>query len=199
MPPRREVVPAEQISPKTHAPASFDAKDSRLGALAIALLRRLWKILRNCGPDLLLGGVPLNVSRMSDSLFVLLVEDDEADARFTERALGASERNIHVRHCSSGEGALEWLRGADQDIRTLVLLDWHLPQMSGGDLLRVMAREPRLAAIPVVILSGDGTEDALNDSCGLGARAFVQKPNSPSGYREMVSAIVSFWDVSDLN
>lgn len=148
---------------------------------------------------MLLGGGQLNVSRMSDSLFVLLVEDDEADARSTERALGASERNIHVRHCSSGEGALEWLRGADQDIRTLVLLDWHLPEMSGGDLLRVMAREPRLAGIPVVILSGDGTEDALNDSCGLGARAFVQKPNSPRGYREMVSAIVSFWDLSDLN
>lgn len=149
--------------------------------------------------DLRLRGLPLNVALMSDSLVVLLVEDDEADARSTERALGASPRDIEVRHCRDGEGALEWLRNADQDKRTLVLLDWHLPQMSGREVLRLMAQEPRLAQIPVVILSGDSTEETLNDSCGLGARAFVEKPNNPQGYSDMVSSIVSFWDSDDLN
>ncbi len=136
---------------------------------------------------------------MAERLFVLLVEDDEADAVCTVRALRASSHAIQIERAVDCERALELLRTSDEDERRLVLLDWHLPQMSGKEMLRVMAQEPKLAGVPVVILSGDESEDALNDSYGLGARAFVQKPSSPQGYEQLVGDIVKFWEATELN
>lgn len=136
---------------------------------------------------------------MSERLFVLLVEDDEADAMCAVRALRACSHSIEVERAVDCEGALARLRRADDDERCLVLLDWHLPQMSGQEMLRVMGREPKLSGIPVVILSGDESEEALNDCYGLGARAFIQKPNDPQGYEDLVREIVRFWQSTDLN
>lgn len=136
---------------------------------------------------------------MSDPLFVLLVEDDEADATCTVRALRASSSAIRVERVFDCEGALAWLRKSDDDQRRLVLLDWHLPQMSGQQMLRVMRQEPKLAGIPVFILSGDESEEALNDSYGLGARAFVQKPKNSQGYGDLVRELVKFWEATEPN
>ncbi len=137
--------------------------------------------------------------KWASSLFVLLVEDDEADAMCTVRALRASSHAIQIERVLDCEAALDRLRTSGEDERRLVLLDWHLPQMSGREMLRVMAQEPKLAGIPVVILSGDESEDALNDSYGLGARAFVQKPSNAEGYEQLVGDIVKFWEATELN
>jgi CheY-like chemotaxis protein len=136
---------------------------------------------------------------MREPLLVLLVEDDDADATCTVRALRASSSAIRVQRVLDCEEALVWLRKSDDDQRRLVLLDWHLPRMSGQQMLCVMRKEPKLSDIPVFILSGDESEEALNDSYGLGARAFVQKPKSPQGYSELVRELVKFWEASELN
>jgi CheY-like chemotaxis protein len=101
---------------------------------------------------------------------VLLVEDDH-DVR---DAVAASLRDegYEVAEAENGRLALEWLQSnADP---CLVLLDLWMPVMSGIELHAVMARDPRLSAVPLVVVSAAG--DAKAQAQQMGALGYLRKP-----------------------
>ncbi len=58
----------------------------------------------------------------------------------------------------------------------LILLDLHLPDIPGEEVLRRLRTDPRTAEIPVVILSADARPSLIKRLLGSGARAFLTKP-----------------------
>jgi CheY-like chemotaxis protein len=58
----------------------------------------------------------------------------------------------------------------------LILLDLHLPDMPGQEVLRRLRAEPRTADVPVVILSADARPTLIKELLGQGVRAFLTKP-----------------------
>jgi CheY-like chemotaxis protein len=58
----------------------------------------------------------------------------------------------------------------------LVLLDLHLPDMPGQEVLGRLHADPRTADIPVVILSADARPSLIRQLLEQGARAFLTKP-----------------------
>jgi CheY-like chemotaxis protein len=101
---------------------------------------------------------------------LLLVEDDD-DVR---DAIAASLRDegYVVAEAGNGRLALEWLqRNADP---CLVLLDLWMPVMSGMELREKMVQDPRLAALPLVVVTaaGDGKDRAEE----MGAIGYLRKP-----------------------
>jgi PAS domain S-box-containing protein len=58
----------------------------------------------------------------------------------------------------------------------LVLLDLHLPDIGGEEVLRRLRADPRTAGIPVVIISADATRDSLERLRAAGADAYLTKP-----------------------
>jgi CheY-like chemotaxis protein len=93
-------------------------------------------------------------------LNVLVIEDDDLDAVLLVRALrGAGYAPLPV--LDRAETALAYLQGAGASsardrvpLPALILLDLTLPWMSGLEFLEWIQQEPRLSAIPVVVLSG---------------------------------------------
>lgn len=84
-------------------------------------------------------------------LTILLVEDVPLNA---EIAIGLLEQRGHtVIHAETGEDAIALLETED-DI-DLVLLDMQLPDMNGEQIARYIRQEPRLAALPIVVLSAN--------------------------------------------
>jgi CheY-like chemotaxis protein len=81
---------------------------------------------------------------------VLCVDDDAANRALVVRALARGER-FRVATASSGS---ECLRLARELSPSVILLDWMLPDMSGGDVLVALSSDAGLAHIPVVVLSG---------------------------------------------
>jgi CheY-like chemotaxis protein len=101
---------------------------------------------------------------------VLIVDDDD-DMRDMEE-LCVSVDGFDTATASDGVRALEWLRAAHEP--SLVLLDLRMPRMNGFELLSVMKRDPALAAVPVVIVTGDAA--AGTSAMAVGAAAFLVKP-----------------------
>ena len=58
----------------------------------------------------------------------------------------------------------------------LVLLDLHLPDIPGDEVLRQLRADPRTASIPVVVISADATPNAVERLRAAGATAYLTKP-----------------------
>jgi PAS domain S-box-containing protein len=70
----------------------------------------------------------------------------------------------------SGQACLDWLTATTCD---LLLLDYHLPDMEGLDVLRTLVRTQ--VAIPVVLVTGLGDEELVVKALHLGAANYVPK------------------------
>jgi DNA-binding response OmpR family regulator len=70
-----------------------------------------------------------------------------------------------------------------------ILLDIHLPDGSGVDLLRELRERPATAQIPVLILTAEGEERVLAEARSLGAHT-ITKPFSPSKLRAQVATLL---------
>lgn len=57
-----------------------------------------------------------------------------------------------------------------------VLLDVMMPDLSGLEVLRFLRRDPRLAAIPVIIVSAKGLPTDIKDGLDAGAEVYLTKP-----------------------
>ncbi|MGR3272323.1 DNA-binding response regulator [Thalassococcus profundi] len=100
---------------------------------------------------------------------VLLVEDDPTTSKSIELML--THANLNVYATDLGEEGIDLAKLYDYD---LILLDLHLPDMNGHEVLRQL----RLARIetPILILSGsDDTENKIK-GFGFGADDYLTKP-----------------------
>lgn len=130
---------------------------------------------------------------IDNSLHVLHIEDDATHARLMQRALG-HEPSIHMTHVESGEAGLRLLQDTPESARPqLVLLDLHLPGMSGIDCVRTIRAQPNLKTLSVVMLSFSDSDDLIEASLDAGANAFITKASSFDEMTRSMARIVDFW------
>jgi CheY-like chemotaxis protein len=83
-----------------------------------------------------------------DSVDVLLVEDDPADALMTQEALAQSAVTVHLHVAVDGEQALRFLRKTHEfgsaPKPSLVMLDLNLPRRGGLEVLAEMKTDSDL-------------------------------------------------------
>jgi CheY-like chemotaxis protein len=101
---------------------------------------------------------------------VLVVDDDPDILEIVTVVLGLYE--VPTVTACDGVDALEVMRG--EGGLGLVLLDLMMPRMSGVEVLAEMKRDPALADMPVVVVSGNyQTEGAV---LAMGANEYLVKP-----------------------
>jgi CheY-like chemotaxis protein len=104
-------------------------------------------------------------------LATVLVVDDDADIRETMTILLEAE-GYRALPAADGREALEQLHARD-DVG-LILVDLRMPRLSGTDFVKALRADPRLARIPVVVMSGDNEAGAM--ALSLGANGCLAKP-----------------------
>lgn len=101
----------------------------------------------------------------------ILLVDDDRDIRETMEILLA-EYGHRVITAANGREALHLLRQGPRP--DLVVLDLMMPVMTGWELREQMLRDPALATIPTIVISGD--IKAVQRATDLHATAFLTKP-----------------------
>ncbi len=110
---------------------------------------------------------------------VLLVEDDSFIANIIRESL--EEAGYNVLYTESGETARAILAKDNNPPIGMVLLDLLLPDIQGFDVLKWMKSQPKIADIPVLVISNLGDQKALDDTMTLGATDYIIKANSTPG------------------
>jgi len=102
---------------------------------------------------------------------ILIIDDEVKFADMLAKRLEL--RGCSKAVCYDGQSALDWVR-AHADGISLILLDLRLPDLYGTEVLTgIKNMNP---AIPVIILTGHGTEKDRLECERLGAYRFIHKP-----------------------
>lgn len=123
---------------------------------------------------------------------IMLVEDIRADAILLREALIDEGLGDDLVVASDGAEALAALRGGET-LPQLVLLDLNLPRVDGRDVLEGIRADPRLASLPVVVLSTSNSPADVRFAYSHNANAYVRKPNGFEALRGVARAIRDFW------
>jgi len=131
---------------------------------------------------------------------ILLVEDEENDVFFMQHALKEAGilNPLHV--AQDGQEAMDYLSGhgryADRErypLPGLTLLDLKLPRVMGWEVLKWIRGQPELKSLIVIVLTSSQLPPDIEAAYQLGANAYLVKPSSPLGLREIAAAIKQFW------
>jgi len=121
--------------------------------------------------------------RQEPAYRVLVVEDDASQALFAEgvlRGAGIEARGVRT--------AAEVLPEMERFHPDLVLMDLHMPGMTGTDLIGLIRMHADFAHTPVVFLTGDPDVERQFEALEQGADDFLNKPIRP---RHLIAAVQS--------
>ena len=110
----------------------------------------------------------------------VVIADDDADIRDLV-AFKLTGAGFDVEAFSDGEAALQ---AALSDVPDLLLLDVMMPKLTGTEVVAALRRDPRTAAVPVILLTARSQEIDVERGFDAGADDYMIKPFSP---RELVS------------
>jgi CheY-like chemotaxis protein len=119
---------------------------------------------------------------------ILIVEDDEFNVKLLETMLKMGNGAYEVISTDKGSEALSLLRRREPRV-DLLLLDLHLPEMSGEEILKEVKKIDHYADLPVIIISVDGLDE--NKYRHMGATDFVLKPFDPVILQEKINAAIA--------
>jgi signal transduction histidine kinase/CheY-like chemotaxis protein len=118
---------------------------------------------------------------------LLYVEDVVANVRLVEAIL-RRRPSIRVIPAMQGQLGLELAREHRPD---LILLDLHLPDIGGQEVLAQLQADESMRATPVVMLTADATQRQLDHVVALGARDYLTKPMEARQLLEIVDRFMS--------
>jgi CheY-like chemotaxis protein len=138
----------------------------------------------------------------SESITVLLVEDEPAHAEIVRRNFAAIKIANALKHVSDGQAALDYLYRnnefkdpASSPRPGLVLLDLRLPKIDGLQVLKTIKSEPGLKNIPVVVLSTSAAEADVAMAYANNANSYLVKPVDFTKFGELMESLGSYWMV----
>lgn len=129
------------------------------------LLEQLKKALENNSEE-----KTETVKLESGKAHILVVDDDAMNRKIAEKML---KSNYQVDSVESGKAALEFLEKEQPD---LILLDIHMPDMDGFEVMECIMAQEKLRNIPVIFLTADNERDMEVKGFQKGALDFITKP-----------------------
>lgn len=118
---------------------------------------------------------------------VLQIEDNPANMELTERIF-KSIADVQLLGATHGRLGLDLAREHAPD---LILLDLHLPDMHGAELLSYIRSDDDLRDTPVIVTSADATPATISKVEQLGVSAYLTKPFDVLHFLEAVRRVLN--------
>ena len=128
---------------------------------------------------------------------VLLVEDNEDDIVIIQEVFADMKLASIVNTVRDGEEALAYLgrKGKFKVARKpdIVLLDINMPKKNGFEVLEAMKKDPRLQALPVIMLTTSHREEDVVRSYATGACSYMHKLVDLDQFKRLIMQFEQYW------
>lgn len=106
---------------------------------------------------------------------ILIVDDSPSDREAIVHAL-TSDRSCryHFHHAATGAEALKIVRQSDGHI-DLIILDWHLPDITGIEFVRALRGDAQMPPYPIVLITSSSSTTIAQDALLVGVQDFFTK------------------------
>lgn len=133
----------------------------------------------------------------SQSVELLLVEDNEDDAVIVQEVFADMGLATLIQVARDGEEALAYLqrKGKYKDVRMpdIVLLDINMPKKNGFEVLEEMKKDARLRSLPVIILTTSQREEDVVRSYATGACSYIHKLVDLEQFKHLMMQFEHYW------
>lgn len=131
-----------------------------------------------------LGRLFSTAAVVDDAFDILVVDDDKINLKTAQRIL---EKLFRVTCVESGAEALDAVK---KNLPDLILLDIHMPEVNGFDVLEKLKSNELTRDVPVIFLSADTDADTERNGLKAGAVDFIHKPFIPDVMLERINRAI---------
>ncbi len=123
---------------------------------------------------------------MSKDMKFLVVDDFSTMRRIIKNLLN-DLGYANVTEADDGATALPMLQNGNFDF---LVTDWNMPGMPGLDLLKAVRADPRLAKMPVLMLTAEAKREQIIEAAQAGVNGYVIKPFTAVTLKEKIDKIL---------
>jgi two-component system chemotaxis response regulator CheY len=116
-----------------------------------------------------------------------LVVDDFAPMREIVRKVLQELGYEHIQEANDGATALPLLLSSPFD---MLITDWNMPKLPGIELLRAVRAEPKLAGLPVLMVTAEVKREQIIAATQAGVNGYIIKPFTPQALAAKVQKIL---------
>lgn len=129
---------------------------------------------------------------MSNEGVLAVVIDDMVASRALMVELLRKLNIVNVREADSGERGLNLIRELikNGDKPSMVFLDWHMPGMSGMEVLKKLKADSVTREVPVIMVSAEEQSASILEAIEEGAANYIVKPITEQLLAEKLSRLI---------
>ena len=116
---------------------------------------------------------------------ILIVDDFSTMRRIIKNLLRDLGFN-NTQEADDGNTALPMLQSGDFDF---LITDWNMPGMTGIELLRAVRSDPKLASLPVLMVTAEAKKEQIVEAAQAGVNGYIVKPFTAQTLKEKIDRI----------
>jgi len=138
----------------------------------------------------------------SKTLNILLVEDDDGDAKALQRAFQKAKIANRIVRAADGMEALDMLKGTNGREKMLspyiLLVDLNMPRMNGIQLIQALRNEHDLRHCIVFILTTSKRDQDKVAAYDLNVAGYILKATAGQDFLNLVSLVDCYWRIVEM-
>ncbi len=122
---------------------------------------------------------------LNKDMKILIVDDFSTMRRIIKNLL----RDLgfdNTTEADDGKTALPVLQSGKFDF---LITDWNMPGMTGLDLLKAVRGDPKLAKLPVLMVTAEAKRDQIVEAAGAGVNGYIVKPFNAVTLKEKIDKV----------
>ena len=123
-----------------------------------------------------------------NDLSALIVDDSSVMRKILERAL--HQTGISLEKVFEAANGLEALELLHREKVHLIVSDINMPEMDGLEFLRQLRAQNLAPAVPVVMITTEGSEEHVREAIAAGAQGYIRKPFTAEQFKKRVLPLI---------
>ena len=130
---------------------------------------------------------------MNNPPLILLADDNPDDQSFIRDAFAYVNANVRLKILDSGVELLQDLKILDdEDLPSLIVLDYNMPKQNGAETLKLLLENDRYKNIPKIMLSTSYYKAHIDKCIQIGANGYLIKPDNLFSWQQVALSMLDY-------